>query len=207
MRARHWQLAVVAAIAALSVTGCSAGGLPPAAKVGTRVVSEAELSQELSALDSYPAYAIRLKVDDVMYGNGPDGFSPAYVAQILTLEIEQAAAENILAAHRAPLPPRSVAATEVTTAFAKEYPTLSFNRLAAGYRNALIYRAQVTMGLAAWVGHTDVANMRPQVSPAQWAGIDSAVQDYLRTAKVSVAKVYGRFDSSMSPARVVGRGG
>jgi hypothetical protein len=199
----RWTVPLAAALAAIAVTGCGSGSLPPAATVGTRVVSENELSQELSALDSYPAYAIRLKIDDVLHGDGPDGFSRDYVAQVLTSEIDEAAAENLLAARSAPMLEQRIAARQVAYLFSTAYPGLSFDRLPADYRSTLVHRQMVGVGLAASLAHLDLSLGPPHLSKAQRQATSEAVQAYLRTAKITVARTYGHFDPHWDPPRVI----
>jgi parvulin-like peptidyl-prolyl isomerase len=156
-RARLPAAVAVALSAVVAVAGCSSSSVPAAAKVGSATVTEAQLHVELSALAGNRQYVSRLQVPGGVVGNGPDGLSPSFVAEILTNEIDAVAAERLLAQRHGTVLAAGPSTAITQATFAQTYGGLDLDAFPAAYRELLAQRTAVDLGLAASVDRVDLS--------------------------------------------------
>jgi PPIC-type PPIASE domain len=146
----------VALIAATLLAGCGSPSVPVAARVGSAVVTRAELDHELAALAANREFLSRVQSGGAITGGGPDGFSRGFVDSVLTQEIDTAAAQVMLARrHVTPLT-TAVAASVTTATFAQTYGGLSLSSFPATYRAELVQRTADDVALEAAIKHVSV---------------------------------------------------
>jgi hypothetical protein len=123
-----------------TLTGC--GSSTPAATVNGIAISRGTLRGELSAIRANSTAVAQFERDGPIAGGGLDGFSPAFVAQVLTSEIQQVVVAAAVSARRL-APPVGVAALIAASG------DPSFSKYAAAYQTTLATRSADRLALAA----------------------------------------------------------
>jgi hypothetical protein len=154
MRTRSASAAVL--LAATVLAGCGSPSVPVAARVGSAVVTRAELDHELAALAANREFLSRVQSGAAITGAGPDGFSRSFVDSVLTQEIDTAAAQVMLARRDVTPLDTTVAASVTTATFAQTYGGLSLSTFPATYRSELVQRTADDVALEAAIKHVAV---------------------------------------------------
>jgi hypothetical protein len=136
------------AVTGLLAAGCGQSAGQVAAVVNGVTISRAQLDAELSAMAANPRFLAGLAVNGSVRGSSDNGFSPAFVAQVLSNEIQVEVIKQEAGRRGVSLAPAlAMAVTEAN--FAETYPEVPFAAFPLSYREELAARTGADLALSA----------------------------------------------------------